>query len=163
MGIRSLTSLIKQKSPGSIQTSALYSLSGKTVAIDTSIFLYKSLANYRHNGEYLRNKDGKIVSHMIGIFYKTIQYLAVGITPIYIFDGKPPIEKREVLDKRNKKAQESKLLSEQSTLQEDKQKHEKESIRVKKHHIDDIKYLFKLMGISYIHPDGEAEAYASEL
>ena len=57
MGIRSLTSLIKQKSPGSIQTSALYSLSGKRVAIDTSIFLYKSLANYRHNGEYLRNED----------------------------------------------------------------------------------------------------------
>jgi len=163
MGIRSLTSLLKTKSPNAIQTTALYSLSGKKVAIDTSIFLYKSLANYRHNGEYIKNKEGKIVSHIIGIFYKTIQYLALGIIPIYIFDGKPPIEKREVLDERNKKASESKLLSQQSLTKEDKQKHEKESIRVKKHHVDDIKYLFKLMGISYIHPDGEAEAYASEL
>lgn len=163
MGIRSLASLIKQKSPSSIQTTALYSLSGKRVAVDTSIFLYKSLSNYRHNGEYLRNKDGKIVSHIIGIFYKTIQYLAVGITPIYIFDGKPPVEKKEVLQERTKKAEESKILSQTSHNPEEALKHEKSSIRVKKHHIDDIKQLFDLMGISYIHPDGEAEAYASEL
>jgi flap endonuclease-1 len=163
MGIRSLTSLIKQKSPNSIETTALYTLSGKKVAIDTSIFLYKSLSNYRYNGDYLRNKEGKVVSHIVGIFYKTIQYLALGITPIYIFDGKPPIEKQSVINDRTKKASESKLLSEQSLTQEEKQKHEKGSIRVKKHHVDDIKYLFKLMGISYIHPDGEAEAYASEL
>lgn len=163
MGIRSLASLIKQKSPESVKTTALYSLSGKRVAVDTSIFLYKSLSNYRHNGEYIRNKDGKIVSHIIGIFYKTIQYLAVGITPIYIFDGKPPVEKKEVLVERNKKAEESKLLSQSSQNPEEALKHEKSSIRVKKHHIDDIKQLFDLMGISYIHPEGEAEAYASEL
>lgn len=163
MGIRSLASLIKQKSPNSIQTTALYSLSGKRVAVDTSIFIYKSLSNYRHNGEYIRNKEGKIVSHIIGIFYKTIQYLAVGITPIYIFDGKPPIEKMDVLIERSKKAEESKLLSQNTQDPDEALKHEKSSIRVKKHHIDDIKQLFDLMGISYIHPEGEAEAYASEL
>lgn len=163
MGIRSLASLIKQKSPNSIQTTALYSLSGKRVAVDTSIFIYKSLSNYRHNGEYIRNKEGKIVSHIIGIFYKTIQYLAVGITPIYIFDGKPPVEKMDVLIERSKKAEESKLLSQNTQDPEEALKHEKSSIRVKKHHIDDIKQLFDLMGVSYIHPEGEAEAYASEL
>lgn len=163
MGIRSLASLIKQKSPSSIQTTALYSLSGKRVAIDTSIFLYKSLSNYRHNGEYLKNKDGKIVSHIIGIFYKTIQYLSMGITPIYIFDGKPPIEKKDILLERTKKAEQNKILSETSNNPEEALKYEKNSIRVKKYHIDDIKELFNLMGVSYIHPDGEAEAYASEL
>ena len=163
MGIRSLTSLIKQKSPESIETTALYSLSGKKVAIDTSIFLYKSLSNYRHNGDYLKNKEGKIVSHLVGIFYKTIQYLSFGITPIYIFDGKPPIEKKDLLIERSKKAEENKILSETVTNPEEALKHEKSSIRVKKHHIDDIKQLFDLMGVSYIHPEGEAEAYASEL
>ena len=163
MGIRSLTTLIKQKSPGSIETKALYSLSGKRVAIDTSIFLYKSLSNYRNNGDYLRNKDNKIVSHIIGIFYKTIQYLSLGITPIYIFDGKPPIEKKTVLDGRAKKAEENKILAGKSTTEEEALKYERNAIRVKKHHITDIKHLFDLMGVSYIHPDGEAEAYASEL
>ena len=163
MGIRSLTSLIKQKSSESIETTALYSLSGKKVAIDTSIFLYKSLSNYRHNGDYLKNKEGKIVSHLVGIFYKTIQYLSFGITPIYIFDGKPPIEKKDLLIERSKKAEENKILSETVTDPEEALKHEKSSIRVKKHHIDDIKQLLDLMGVSYIHPEGEAEAYASEL
>ena len=163
MGIKGLTSLIKKESPDSIETTSLYKLSGKKVAIDTSIFLYKSLANVRHNGEYLRNKDGKVVSHVIGLFNKTIQYLSLGIIPIYIFDGKPPVEKQTILDERNKKAKESKELSENSENKEDKNKHERNSIRIKKYHIDDIKNLINLMGVSYIHADGEAEVYASEL
>ncbi len=163
MGIRSLTSLIKQKSPDSIETTGLYTLQGKKVAIDTSIFLYKSLANVRYNGDYLRNKDGKIVSHVVGLFHKTIQYLALGITPIYIFDGKPPVEKQLTLQERNKKAEECKQLAEKSETKEEQIKHEKGSIRIKKYHIEDLKQLFNLMGVSYIHPDGEAEAYAAEL
>ena len=163
MGIKSLTSLIKSKSPNAIQTVSLYTLKEKKVAIDTNIFLYKSLANVRSNGDYLRNKEGKVVSHIVGMFNNAVKYLSLGIKPIYVFDGKPPIEKKEVLDERKKKADESKELSEKSLTVEDKLKHEKNSIRVKSYHINDIKYLFNLMGISYIHPDGEAEAYASEL
>ena len=40
----------------------LYTLKNKRVAIDTSIFLYKSLINVRYNGDYLKNKEGKILS-----------------------------------------------------------------------------------------------------
>ena len=40
---------------------------------------------------------------------------------------------------------------------------EKGTIRIKKEYIDDLKNLFNLMGVSYIHADGEAEAYAAEL
>ena len=57
MGIKSLTQLIKQKSPDSIQHVNLYTLKDKKVAIDISILLYKSLINVRYNGDYLRNKD----------------------------------------------------------------------------------------------------------
>lgn len=163
MGIKSLTSLIQKKSPESIKTISLYTLKGKKVAIDTNIFLYRSLANVRANGDYLRNKDGHVVSHIVGMFNNAMKYLQFGIEPIYIFDGKPPIEKKEVLDERKKKASESKELSEKSLTIEEKQKHEKNSIRVKSFHVNDVKNLFNLMGISYIHPNGEAEAYASEL
>ena len=60
MGIKSLTYLIKEKSPDSIQSVNLYTLKNKRVAIDTSIFLYKSLINCRYNGDYIRNNEGKI-------------------------------------------------------------------------------------------------------
>ena len=64
MGIKGLTGLIKKTSPDSIQHIGLYTMKEKRVAIDTSIFLYKSLINVRSKGDYLRNKDGKVVSHI---------------------------------------------------------------------------------------------------
>ena len=57
MGIKSLTQLIKKNSPNSIQHVGLYTMKDKRIAIDTSIFLYKSLINIRYKGDYLRNKD----------------------------------------------------------------------------------------------------------
>ena len=61
MGIKGLTSLIKKQSPNSIETISLYTLSGKKVAIDTSIFLYKSLANVRHKPRLRFSRVSKFV------------------------------------------------------------------------------------------------------
>ena len=163
MGIKNLTQLIKKHSPDSIEHVGLYTMKDKRVAIDTSIFLYKSLINIRYKGDYLRNKDGKIISHIQGLYYKTNQYLSFGITPIYIFDGKPPIEKSKCIQERNKKVKENKEKMEQTENIIEKQNLEKGTIRITKEYIDDLKHLFDLMGVSYIHPNGEAEAYASEL
>jgi len=163
MGIKGLTQLIKNTSPDAIQHVGLCTMRDRRVAIDTSIFLYKSLINCRYNGDYLRSNDGKIISHIQGLYYKTNQYLAMGITPIYIFDGKPPIEKSECIQGRVKKAQICKEKSDMETDEKTKQSLEKGSVRIKKEYIDDLKYLFDMMGVSYIHADGEAEAYASEL
>ena len=163
MGIKGLTQLVKKNSPNSIEHIGLYTMKDKRVAIDTSIFLYKSLMNVRSKGDYLRNKDGKVISHIQGLYYKTNQYLSFGITPIYIFDGKPPVEKSDCLKERNKKVEECKIKIENTDNIEEKKALEKGTIRIKKEYIDDLKHLFSLMGVSYIHAPGEAEAYASEL
>ena len=142
MGIKGLTHLIKEKAPHGIESVSISSFRDKKVAVDTSIFLYRSLANVRYNGDYLRNKDGKAVSHIIGIFNKTIQYLSVGVQPIYIFDGKPPEEKRECIQERKKRVQECKNKMETDISEEEKKTLEKGTVRVTKEHIDDIKHLF---------------------
>ena len=91
MGIKGLTTLIKTSAPSAIQTQNLHHLTGKKVAIDASLFMYKMLINMRtSNHAYLTSNNGKVVSHITGIFYKTANYLALNITPIYVFDGKPP-------------------------------------------------------------------------
>jgi len=163
MGIKGLTQLIKKNSPESIKHIGLYTMKDKRVAIDTSIFLYKSLMNVRSKGDYLQNKDGKVVSHIQGLYYKTNQYLSFGITPIYIFDGKPPQEKSDCLKERAKKVEDCKAKMEHTENVEEKKALEKGTVRMKKEYIDDLKHLFSLMGVSYIHAPGEAEAYASEL
>jgi len=165
MGIKGLTQLIKQNSPNAIETMNLHKLSGKKVAIDASLFMYKMLINMRGtNQSYLTSKDGKVVSHITGIFYKTSNYLAVNITPIYVFDGKPPQNKDDVLKNRHEKVANAKAAMENESLSEEqKNLLEKQTIRLTKQHIDDIKQLLDLMGVSYVQADGEAEAYASEM
>ena len=165
MGIKGLTPLIKQNSPDAIETMNLHKLSGKRIAIDASLFMYKMLINMRRSDKsYFTNEQGKIVSHITGIFYKTTNYLAVNITPIYVFDGKPPDNKCEVLKHRNEKVANAKeAMKNESLTEEQKNNLEKQTVRLTKQHVDDIKQLLDLMGVSYVHADGEAEAYASEM
>ena len=165
MGIKGLTQLIKLNSPDAIETINLHKLSGKTIAIDASLFMYKMLINVRKSDQsYFTSKEGKIVSHITGIFYKTTNYLAVNITPIYVFDGKPPENKCDVLKNRNDKVANAKAAMENTELTEEQKNNlEKQTVRLKKQHVDDIKQLLDLMGVSYVQADGEAEAYASEM
>jgi len=91
MGIKNLTSIIKHNAPNGISKVHLSEYRGRVIAIDTSIYLYK----YMYNGNYLNN------------FVKQIlRLLRNNITPLYIFDGKPPEQKKEILeDRKHKKDQ----------------------------------------------------------
>jgi len=104
MGIKSLTQIIKREAQDSIIHDNLYKLSGKKVAVDASLIIYQQLL--RH--QLLRNKNGEITNHITGLFYKMINYLSLNIEPIFIFDGKPPIQKKDCVDERKKKTKEEK-------------------------------------------------------
>ena len=61
MGIKGLTQLIKINSPNAIQTKNLHNLTGKKVAIDATLFMYKMLINMRNSDQsYLTSKDGRL-------------------------------------------------------------------------------------------------------
>jgi flap endonuclease-1 len=158
MGIKSLTALLKTNVPNTIETQKIYQLSGKRLGVDASLFIYKSLLS--HNNLY--NQKGEVTNHISGIFYKTVNYLALGIEPVFIFDGKPPEEKKQVLAIRNKLANDAKEKMKSASGTE-YLKYEKQSLRLSEKHIQDVKHLLKLMGVSYLHIDGEAEAIGSEL
>ncbi len=83
MGINGLTSLLKKVSPNSIKVKKLYDYTGKKIAIDTSLFMHKFMYSY-----------GNLIT---GFFDQIYHLRRRGITPIYIFDGKPPAEKNKVL------------------------------------------------------------------
>jgi 5'-3' exonuclease len=93
MGIRNLNKFLMEKCGRSnIRKTHLSELSGKTIAVDTSIYLYKFMA------------DNTLVEH----FYLMISlFRNYNIVPIFIFDGKPPKEKRELLLKRRQQRKES--------------------------------------------------------
>jgi len=89
MGIKNLKVILNQKCQPAINNRKLDSYRGMILGIDISIFLYK----------YLYNND----DHIEGLTRLTLRLLKNHITPVFIFDGKPPVEKNETLQTRRDK------------------------------------------------------------
>ena len=82
MGIRNLNRYLKESCPDSIRCINLVELSGKRIAVDISIYLYR----YEAENALLEN-----MYVMLSIFRH------YNIIPIFIFDGKPPPEKKRIV------------------------------------------------------------------
>ena len=162
MGIKSLTQTIKKYSPNTITNENLYKLTGKKVAVDTSLVIYQQL-HKGSKGKLFTNSKGKITNHITGLFYKIMGYISLNIELIFIFDGKPPENKQICINERKEKSKKALEKADLCKNEEEKMKLKKASLRITNDMINDIKNLLNLLGIPYIHPDGEAEAYASEL
>jgi len=107
MGIKELNQYLLTKcSKNAIHKIQFNDLIHKTVVIDISIYLYKFMT------------DGNFMEHLY-TFLSLFKYYI--ITPIFIFDGKPPPEKWELLRKRRweKKDAEVRLLEIQDSIRSD--------------------------------------------
>lgn len=158
MGIRSLNTVVKKYAPDSIVEHDIKSLSGKKVAIDCSILIYK----YVHMSK-IEN------SHIIGFANRVNYYTKNSILPIFVFDGTPPDAKKDVLQKRqnNRKKIQDKIddlkdkLADSSTdvleTQAEIDKLSNQVVYVNKYHIAECKRFLECIGIPYVQADGEAE------
>ncbi|MFB0561147.1 MAG: flap structure-specific endonuclease [Candidatus Lokiarchaeia archaeon] len=68
----------------------LKDLENTRLAVDASIMLFQFLNKIRRQNIPLLNHEGRVVSHIYGTFYRTINLLEHGIKPIYVFDGSHP-------------------------------------------------------------------------
>lgn len=163
MGIKGLTSLLKNEVPESLQIHKLNYFKGSKIAIDTSILLYK----FRHNSnnEY---------SHISGLMNKCILFIKHGIIPIFVIDGKPPPEKDTCIKIRKSQRQKTflKIQELKDMLEKDEKlmkagekdeiiskikKFDKQIIRVTREHHKEAYDLLKLLGFMVIKSPGEAE------
>jgi len=163
MGIPHLNKLLVDKcKKDSIHKMYLRDIENKTIVIDTSIYLYKFLG------------QDKLIEH----FYLLISLLLYyKITPIFVFDGKPPSEKMDTLRQRkqNKKDAEHKFYELQESISDETTEEEKKSImnkmeslkkdfiRIRDCHIQCVKRLMELHGVSYIHAPEEADVVCCEM
>jgi flap endonuclease-1 len=89
MGIKGLKNLIKKYAPEALTKTSIYELRNTTICIDASILLYRFRYNYQSDN-----------FHLIGILNKIVELRNADISPIFVFDGKPPDAKKEILLKR---------------------------------------------------------------
>lgn len=162
MGIKNLLKFLNTF-PDLIEEKNINEYSGKKIAIDISILLYQVVISVRNSGADLTNKQGKITSHILGLFNKTIKLLLKGIIPVYVFDGKPPEIKRKVLDLRKniRKKAEEKMAKADSF--EDKVKYFKRSVVITKEQLDECRLLLDYMGVPYINAPQEADSQCAWL
>ena len=175
MGIKDLKLLIKKYCPQT-RTYILYDdLRSTKIAIDTSIYLYKFKYG---NNNFLLN------------FIKQIhKFREFDIIPIYVFDGKPPIEKKGVIDNRKeikrkkyerreeiekklieykdivKNTSDKQLLYEENTkiLEDELKKLNLSIISINKGDIESLKELFTILNVQFIEADTEAEIICAQL
>ena len=162
MGIKLLNKYFRNECPRAIKQKTFWELRGKKIAIDTSIYMYRFATD-----------EGLID----GMYQLIIMLLSYNIVPVFVFDGKPPAEKKALLDKRREekyKAEEKyNLLSKKLETLDDtdniKEIYDeleclrKKSIRLTSEDIENVKCLIKLCGVTYLEAEGEADELCAKL
>lgn len=163
--------LIEEKSPKAIKEIQLDSLTGKIVAIDASMCIYQFLISTQTLSKgfgvtELRDKDGNLTGHLIGLLNRTLSLLEHGVKPIWVFDGKPPVLKSDELEERKEKKQKAQeeydAAMEEGNL-EAAAKMAQRTIRVTPEMTEDAKKMLELWGIPVITAPTEAEAQWAQL
>ncbi len=137
-------------------------LKGKVIAIDALNSLYQFLSIIRQpDGTPLMDSNGRITSHLSGLLYRTTRLVELGIRPIYVFDGEPPVLKeREIRERKEIKKEAEKewqkALSEGRL--EDAKKFAGRTSRFTDEMLKDSKLLLDYMGIPYMQAPSEGEA-----
>ena len=157
MGIKHLNKLIRNNCNAALKKIHFSDLKNKKLAIDISIYLYKyQLENTLIESIYL----------MISLFRM------YHIIPVFIFDGKPPAEKAELLRERKERKREAEirykelgeLLKDKDITKEQEQiileemdSEKKNFVKVRHSDIEEVKKLIRLYGVTYYDAPGEAE------
>ena len=158
MGIRHLNKFLKENASPSIKLCNLAEFSGKKIAVDISIYLYRY------------SSDNTLIENMYLMLSVFRHY---NIIPIFIFDGKPPDEKRELIQKRKEDKQEAeeeynklKKFLELNKDMDDSDKQEiiysmdmlkKKFVSINKNDTENIKNLIRAYGATYYDAPCEAD------
>jgi len=144
---------------------SLEDLSGKTIAIDAYNAIYQFLSIIRGiAGEPLKDRSGKITSHLSGLFYRTINLLEKGIKPVYVFDGKPPSLKEAEIKRRMKIKEEAVIKYEDALKRgdfEEAKRYAQMTSRIEDSMVEDAKRLLSSLGVPWVQAPSEGEAQAA--
>jgi flap endonuclease-1 len=145
----------------------LEAFSSKIIAIDAYNTIYQFLSIIRGpDGTLLSDSKGRVTSHLSGLFYRNINFLSLGIKPVYVFDGRPPSLKSAEIERRKQIKKEATIKYEKAVAEkniEDMRKYAQQTTIMQDTMVDDAKHLLGLFGIPYIDAPSEGEATAAYL
>lgn len=139
----------------------------RKIAIDAYNTIYQFLSIIRQpDGTPLMDKSGRVTSHLSGIIYRTSSLLREGMSPVFVFDGKPPDLKRRTIESRREVRETAKKEWKEALAEGDMEKAFSKATRASKLEKDMVtqsKELLTKMGIPHVQAPGEGEAQASHM
>lgn len=145
----------------------LESFTSKVIAIDAYNAIYQFLAIIRGpDGQHLTDSNGRVTSHLSGLFYRNINFLSLGIKPIYVFDGRPPSLKSAEIERRRQIKKEATIKYEKAIFEgnlEEARKFAQQTTAMRDGMVDESKHILDLFGIPHIQAPSEGEATAAQL
>jgi len=163
MGVQYLNRYLQNNCCEGISFITLNDIRNKKIAIDISIYMY----NYKSRGELIEY-----------IYKMVIEFISRNIVPVFVFDGKPPPEKKLLLDKRRKDKTEAQTEIDKLNVLIDNMPEnsieyhnisirleslKKRTTRVTYEDIQNVKKIFRLCGVTYYDANGEADALCAKL
>lgn len=146
---------------------SLQAFSSKVIAIDAYNAIYQFISTIRGpDGASLSDARGRVTSHLSGLFYRNVNFLSLGIKPIYVFDGKPPSLKSTEIERRKQNKKDAIIKYERAIVSgnmEDAKKYAQQTTTMLDGMIDESKELLKMFGIPYVDAPSEGEATAAHL
>ena len=142
-------------------------LTNQKVAIDGYNILYQFLSSIRQaDGNLLTDSEGRVTSHLSGIFFKLSNLVDNGIKPCIIFDGKPPKLKKRLLEERRLRKIKAEIEWEAAISAGDTETARtkaQQTTRLDKEMLIDSKKLLDLLGIPWFDAPSEGEAQVAYL
>lgn len=149
------------------EKTTLESFSSKVIAVDAYNAIYQFLASIRGpDGLQLSDSEGRITSHLSGLLYRNINFLSLGIKPVYVFDGKPPSLKTAEIERRKQIKRDATVKYEKAIAEgnmEDARKFAQQTTSMKDGMVKESKQILDYFGIPYIDAPSEGEAMAAHL
>ena len=140
-------------------------LRNKTFAVDSYNLLYQFLSSIRQaDGSLLTDSQGRVTSHLAGLFNRVTKLMAYNMRFIFCFDGKvPDLKKRELQRRKEIKAEAGKKFDEAAEKGDldDMKKFAARTTRLTPEMVEDAKELIKALGQVIIDAPSEGEAQAS--
>ncbi|MEA5037166.1 hypothetical protein SDC9_29219 [bioreactor metagenome] len=138
---------------------------GGIAAIDAFNALYQFLSGIRQaDGAPLMDSEGRITSHLSGLLFRNANLIEKNITPVYVFDGKPPAFKSSTLAKRREVREHAADSWEKALKEGDEEsarKYAMASSKIDAFVIDSAKELLSALGIAWVQAPEEGEAQSS--
>jgi flap endonuclease-1 len=138
-------------------------LTGKKIAIDAhnTLFQFLSIIRQKDTGEPLRDSQGRITSHLSGLFYRTLKLMEFDIRPVFVYDGEPPEFKKKTIEERKTVREEAKKkwdLAVKEGRKEDIMVYAQGALKLTDEMMNESKELLDAMGVPWTDAASEGES-----